>query len=344
PLFFALCAAVGLTSRSFARALRFFFLVGVSAFAVYVPGLVRAWIYTGNPLFQVAPRLFEFDQRFLPVVEALEYQVRMFPLSLDGVAGAIADIPLKLKRAAVEMFPLYFLVPIGAVGWLTRRDATRWFGAALLLNYLIVAMLRGSIETVRYGSIFFLAALPVVAWSLREVFRRVSPSLWVLLILGCFASGTWTYMQRQVRWANFGTINWRYRPIIDPGQQLKWLSHSELRDSARPFHFVRSVIPEDAGVLVVDHPGPYYLRRRAWWCDYICKRWINDLWRDATPEQIVAELNERDLEYVLILDWVYNYPPIERALSAGALVDTGYSGMTSVVTLLRVAGSDDADQ
>ncbi len=293
------------------------------AVAIALPWVVRGFMWSGNPILHVTRGVFELKQEFAPVLHGYEHEpARLYSLSPSGVAEALTlGLASKFKFAMTNLDGLVIVMPVAAVGALmTRTKAGTLSGAAVLASYAGLAMLRGYGEVVRYFSVAYPLCAPALGILCGILAARVRPNLLAAIAL-VFAAGTAaTYWKGQLQWAGFPTIRWEFRPVLTAEAKREWLRHGEFGGSYLLFEDLQDIVPEDAVVLVADHKGPYYLRRRAYWADFssvpILEKWWGD---DTDAESAAGDLRERGIDYVLLLAERRGVPMLSLLAENGTL-------------------------
>ncbi|MCC6547611.1 hypothetical protein IT570_10635 [Candidatus Sumerlaeota bacterium] len=269
------------------------------------PWIVRSIVngvpQAGNPLVFIAPSLFPINPEYAPAIAAYAVNPRLY----GNVGEALTKgLPMKLSMTIGELDVLAFVgmaSALIALGW--RKRGITAASAATLAGAVLFVPLRGNNELVRYLAIGHTLAAPAIAQCLGFVARRLGgwsfAATTLLVAFAAFASNA----SRQMRWSEFATVNWHYRPILTRDDRDAWMSGSEIGRYHAALEAAKKEIPQDGTVLLLHCPAPYYLKRRAYWTDYFGGGGVLDhWWRDAqTDEQRAAILRGRKIDFVLSL-------------------------------------------
>jgi hypothetical protein len=302
--------------RQTVRPLIIFLLVAVLC---YLPWLIRGFIYAGNPLIHLFQDLLPVREEFEPVLRGYRREPRTFPFDADGLREAFTrGLWFKAYSAAQLRDALFFIVPLaGLAGAVARSHPLRSTGFAIIAAWLVLPFLHGYNELLRYYTICYVLAVPLLAIWFCAVAGRVRHDVMALVILVLLAASTYNYASRQLAWAGMRTVNWNFRPVLTESHRMEWTRHVENGSTYRLYHKLQPIIDEDALVLVADAPGVAYLRRRALWADYSCGNLIEDWWNGISAQEMHAGLRERGVDFVVYTLSLHNDPRFPEMESAG---------------------------
>jgi hypothetical protein len=302
PLGLCFLVVIGQRLRSPVRFMRIVAAATLGGLLVAAPWLIRAAIYSGNPVIHVARGILPVSEEFLPALRGYDVVPMFHPLTADGIRMALTEsLPMRLLVASASLNILFFIIPVAsAVSLASRMKSVRMTGLGFLLAYLIwVPLLYGKGEELRYFGVGALAAAPALAGFGAEISRRVRRELLPILSLAFVIATGGSYARQQITFATIPTVNWPFRPVVTTHDRLQWLKPTA--DGLRS-HYYREVgraLPRDAHVLLPDSRGPFYLNRKAEWCDYFTCPMLDDWWRGMDHIQAHADLQARGITHIL---------------------------------------------
>lgn len=277
------------------------FVFSAAWLAVMGPWLIRGFVYCGNPLLPVSQSLFPVNDEFRFILDGYENEPRrMFPFTVEGIVRAITiGIPRKHFFAMSQNDGFFLLILVMAiVGAASRRRIGMVLGALSLSCYAAFVMIDGSLEIIRYFSLSYLIAAPLLGFAFLVLSEKLAPKLFVALTLLLLAASTNSWIVRQGKWAGFHTIQWDFLPKVTADQQLEFSINGEFGGTLPVMRALEPHIPADAHVLFAENPGPYYLHRRATWSSFACPPVLSSLFDPDDPKAAMTELKEREIDYL----------------------------------------------
>lgn len=298
-LFFGAWMLLRTEPRAAAKGLALHALAGLAALA---PWLARGFLEAGNPLVIAFPGLFPIRPEFAPVLEGAAIMPHgLHPITPAGLReAAFEGLPAKFGFAVSAADALFLLLPLASAAALFARDA-RWrlLGAAGLGCGAIAAMVVGYNETVRFFAVSYLAMAPAAAKLLAFVAHRLRPRAFAVVALVLGAAAVWTYAPRQIRWAGYGTVGWRFQPLATQQARRDWAAGTENGHIALAMTAGDRLLPRDAVVVLPESPGPRGLRRRAIWSDYASPPLAKTVWAGLDAEGLDAWMAREGATHLL---------------------------------------------
>lgn len=277
----------------------------------YAPWGARGLMYSGAPFYPLASGLFPVRAEYQAGLDAMERLHALYPLTPAGVREALLQgTPGKIRHILLTRDVL-FAIALTAAGWgvFSRKRWITLQAGAFLIGAAVFLLVRGHSETARFFTMGYGLTLGPVAWLFARLDRRLrGQRMRQIAVLAIWIGCAWTYGGRQRAFAGFETIQWRYRPRVTAEQVWAFARRAEKGEAFAGGRAVRAATPDDASIALVDGHYPFYMERRCLWSDEALGPLDDTLWRDWTPEAILAFLRDNAIEYVVAT----RHPPDER--------------------------------
>jgi hypothetical protein len=107
------------------------------------------------------------------------------------------------------------------------------------------------------------------------------------------------YTRQQITFASIPAVHWPFRPVVTTEDRLQWLEHTADGLHSEYYQMLDEALPRDAFVLLPDSRGPFYLNRKAAWCDYFTCPMLDDWWRGMDHHEAHADLRARGITHIV---------------------------------------------